>query len=130
MKYNMTDRSHMGDTKTAPFEDAQTAWFWFIMAQQARNEGARIAAGQGAFNRPCEPIDILKIVDRLYRNRRLIRDHLLVLRHYGRRQLAPDPYRVKEQRAHTIWCEAMENSKRFSNQKVSLKNRDGQIRAP
>ncbi len=90
-----------------PFNSVVEAWFWFIQAQQARNDGARIQAGLSLTERPCEPADILKILDRLYRNRMLLRDHLLVLRYYGRRQMQPDPYRVKEARAATIWKEAI-----------------------
>jgi hypothetical protein len=90
------------------FMDAEEAWFWFITAQDARNDGARFVAGQGLYKRPCEPIDIMKVLDRLYRQRRLLRDHLLVLRHYGRRHLAPDPRRVKEHRASQLWIEALE----------------------
>ena len=94
--------------RTIPFRDAEEAWFWFISAQQARHEGARFVAGAGLYPRPCEPLDILKVLDRLHRQRRLLRDHLLVLRHYGRRHMAPDPRRVKEYRAHMFWCEALE----------------------
>lgn len=92
---------------TFPFESAEEAWFWFMQSYDARNDGARVIAGQALLPRPCEPLDILKCVDRLYRNRRLQRDHLLVLRHYGRRLMAPDVRRPKESRAHTLWEEAM-----------------------
>ncbi|MEM9470235.1 MAG: hypothetical protein AAF988_08745 [Pseudomonadota bacterium] len=98
----------IAETKTIPFESAMEMWFWFIQAQEAKNEGARFTAGLSLMPRPCEPTDILKILDRLYRNRRLERDHLLVLRHYGRRQMPPDPRRVKEVRAHGLWKEALE----------------------
>jgi len=91
-----------------PFDNVEDAWFWFITAQQARNDGARFVAGSGAVQRPCEPVDILKILDALYRNRRLLRDHLLVLRHYGRRNMAPDSRRAKEARSAYIWEEALE----------------------
>lgn len=91
-----------------PFRDAEEAWFWFIAAQSARNDGARFAAGQSLYPRPCEPIDILKVLDALYRKRRLVRDHLLVLRHYGRRHLPPDNRRAKEVRAFQLWHEALE----------------------
>lgn len=94
--------------RTIPFERAEDVWFWFIVAQQAKNDGARYVAGASTIPRPCEPLDILNILDRLYRQRRLVRDHLLVLRHYGRRNMAPDPDRVKERRAYSLWCEAME----------------------
>lgn len=93
---------------TTPFGSAEEAWFWFIQAQAARNDGARFSAGQGLVSRPCEPVDILKIVDRLYRQRRLLVDHLLVLRHYGRRLIAPDARRMKEIKAHSLWVEALE----------------------
>ncbi len=96
------------EQETTPFDNAEEAWFWFIMAQEARNEGARFAAGRALMARPCEPGDILKAVERLYRNRRLLMDHLLVLRHYGKRQMSPDPRRVKEVRAFSLWKEALE----------------------
>ena len=95
------------DRETEPFMSAQELWFWFIQAQQALNDGARFKMGAGVIARPCEPIDILRILDRLYRQRRLLMDHLLVLRHYGRRQMAPDPARLKEQRAYKLWHEAL-----------------------
>jgi hypothetical protein len=94
--------------KTVPFKDAEEAWFWFIAAQEARLDGARFAAGQSLMPRPCEPVDILKVLDRLYRNRRLLRDHLLVLRHYGRRHMPPDERRPKEMCAFRLWHEALE----------------------
>lgn len=94
---------------TTPFDSAEEAWFWFMLAQQARNDGARITAGAGLVKRACEPIDILKILDRFYRNRILHREHLLVLRHYGRRQIAPDATYAKEARAASLWDEAMDH---------------------
>jgi hypothetical protein len=93
--------------ESVPFRDAEEAWFWFMAAQSARNDGARVIAGAALYPRPCEPLDILKVVDRLYRGRRLVRDHLLVLRHYGRRHMPPDMRRLKEQRAHELWTEAL-----------------------
>ncbi len=96
------------EIKAVPFANAEEAWFWFIQAQAARNDGAQFSMGAGTLPRPCEPLDILKVVDRLYRQRRLMTDHLLVLRHYGRRLMPPDPQRVREARSHTIWTEALE----------------------
>ena len=93
--------------KGEPFENALEAWFWFILAQQARIDGARFTSGMGATPRPCEPTDILNVLNRLYRDRRLEMDHLMVLRHYGRRQMPPDPRRAKEVRAHQLWSEAL-----------------------
>ncbi len=93
--------------KTVPFTNVSDAWFWFMSAQEARNSGARVKTGVSSISRPCEPVDILLVLDRLYRERRLQRDHLLVLRHYGRRKMAPDANRVKERRASTLWAQAM-----------------------
>lgn len=96
------------EIKAVPFANAEEAWFWFIQAQAARNDGAQFSMGVGTLPRPCEPLDILKVIDRLYRQRRLMTDHLLVLRHYGRRLMPPDAQRVREVRSHTIWAEALE----------------------
>lgn len=105
---NQPPPSFQEDPNVTPFDTAIEAWFWFIQAQQARNDGARYKAGMSLTSRPCEPTDILKILDRLYRQRFLVRDHLLVLRHYGRRQMAPDPRRAKEVRAYYLWREALD----------------------
>lgn len=99
---------HQTNSPQTPFDSAEQAWFWFIQAQQARIDGARFAAGSGLLPRPCEPIDILQTLDRLYRQRKLTMDHLLVLRHYGRRMLPPDPRRAQEIRGYRLWVEAME----------------------
>jgi hypothetical protein len=96
------------DRETDPFESVEELWFWFVAANQAQLDGARIGAGASEYNRPCLPSDIFTILNRLHRNRRLLREHLLVLRHYGKRQLAPDPHHPKEARAASIWKEAME----------------------
>jgi len=108
----------------SPFDNVEEAWFWFIAAQQARNDGARFVAGSGAIQRPCEPVDILKILDSLYRSRRLLRDHLLVLRHYGKRNMPPDSRRAKEARAHYIWEEAIERMKPIMERKGIIRKQD------
>lgn len=92
-----------------PFDSGEEAWFWSVQAQDAKAAGARVVAGRGLVQRPCEPADVLRVVDRLFRNRQLIRDHLHVLVHYGRRLSAPDPERPREQRAHALWREAFDH---------------------
>jgi len=89
-----------------PFGSPEEAWFWFVQAWEARQAGARVVAGLGEVARPCEPADVLQAVHHLYRQRRLIRDHLCVLLHYGRRLSPPDPRRRAEQRACDLWQEA------------------------
>lgn len=96
------------ETQTTAFQNAEEAWFWFVQNQVAKADGARISAGMALVQRPCEPVDIYKVMERLYRGRRLLMDHILVLRHYGRRMMSPDPRREKEIRAHGLWVEALE----------------------
>lgn len=97
----------MGEDVTA-FESAEEAWFWFIQATMAKEEGARIRANEGLYTRPCQPTDILKILERLQRHRRLDMHHFRVLRHYGLRMMAPDMTRAKEVLAARLWDEAMD----------------------
>ncbi len=92
---------------SVPFVSTEEAWFWFVQAQEARSSGARIVAGRGTVPRPCEPLDMMREIDRLYRQRKLIRDHLHVLVHYGKRLMAPDPERRLECRASSLWREAL-----------------------
>ena len=89
------------------FNSASEAWFWFIAAQKAKNDGARFVAGQSLIRRPCEPVDILKTLDRLYRARRIDMHHCRVLRHYGFRFMPPDAKRPREATAAALWAEAM-----------------------
>ena len=93
---------------TLPFKNAEEAWFWFIQAQTARNEGAKIIAGAGLTPRPCEPVDIIKCLERLYKNRCVTMDHVMVLRHYGRQLMAPNLRHKKETRAYYLWHEALD----------------------
>lgn len=91
---------------TTPFATGEEAWFWFIQAHDARHQGAKVVAGQGEIPRPCEPVDVLRTVDRLYRQRVLLPDHLTVLVQFGRRLSAPNPRARREERAAVLWQEA------------------------
>ena len=90
-----------------PFVDAEEAWFWFIQAQAARYDGAKLVAGKSVALRPCDPIDIFKVVDRLYRNRQITMDHIRVLKHYGQRLMAPESDRPREARSYALWDEVL-----------------------
>ena len=61
-----------------------------MQCRLAQLDGARVGARAGQVMRPCEPLDVLAVVDRLYRRRRLLREHLEVLADYGRRLLPPE----------------------------------------
>jgi hypothetical protein len=95
-------------SRPVPFDTVEDVWFWFMAARSALADGAHYGRSFGGGTpRPCEPADILRLLDRLHRVRRLERDHLLVLRHYGRRGWPPDPYAPREKHAARLWGEAM-----------------------
>jgi hypothetical protein len=74
----------------------------------ARRQGARFGANKGAVSRPCEPDDVVKCLDTLYRQRRIDLLHARVLRAWGERQSAPSPAYASEKADWRIWREAME----------------------
>ena len=78
-------------SRTEAFRSVEEAWFWTMAALIARRDGARIVSGAGLVPRPCEPDDVVKCLDRLYRQRRIDLQHARILRIWGERQQAPDP---------------------------------------
>ncbi len=94
--------------RAQPFASAEEAWFWTMMALTARREGARLSAGRGEFVRPCEPDDVIKCLDRLYRQRRIELSHARIMRIWGERNCAPNPRMPGERGDHRLWEEAME----------------------
>jgi hypothetical protein len=74
----------------------------------ARREGARFVANQGQFPRPCEPDDVVKCLDTLYRRRRIDLVHARILRIWGERQCAPNPAYATERCDWRLWREAMD----------------------
>ena len=91
-----------------PFLGAEEAWFWTMAALTARREGARYVAGAGAVQRPCEPDDVVKCLDTLYRRRRIDLVHARILRIWGERQMAPNPVYASERCDWRLWREALE----------------------
>lgn len=94
--------------KAEPFASAEEAWFWTMAALVARHEGARLSAGRGSVVRPCEPDDVVKCLDRLYRQRRIEIAHARILRIWGERGTAPNPRILAERGDLRLWREAME----------------------
>jgi hypothetical protein len=92
---------------TQAFASAEEAWFWTMAALTARREGARIVAGRGLVSRPCEPDDVVKVLDRLYRQRRIELAHARIMRLWGERGVAPDPSAPRERGDWRLWREAM-----------------------
>jgi hypothetical protein len=91
-----------------PFASADDAWFWTMAALIARREGARLSAGRGTVIRPCEPDDVVKCLDRLYRQRRIELQHARILRIWGERGTAPSPRYPAEHGDLRLWREAMD----------------------
>ena len=90
-----------------PFRSAEEAWFWTMAALVARRDGARIVSGAGLVTRPCEPDDVVKCLDRLYRHRRVDLQHARILRIWGERGTAPDARQPGEAGDWRLWHEAM-----------------------
>lgn len=93
--------------RTQPFTSAEEAWFWTMAALTARRDGARVAAGKGVAQRPCEPDDVIKCLDRLYRQRRIDLTHARIMRIWGERGVAPSPRHAQERGDSLLWREAM-----------------------
>ncbi len=93
--------------QAVPFASAEEAWIWTMAALVARRDGARITAGKGLVNRPCEPDDVLKCLDRLYRQRRIEIAHARIMRIWGERGTAPNPRYPSERGDARLWREAM-----------------------
>jgi hypothetical protein len=91
-----------------PFHSAEEAWLWTMAALTARREGARYSANKGAVSRPCEPDDVVKCLDTLYRQRRIDLQHARILRIWGERRAAPNPAFASERGDWRLWREAME----------------------
>jgi len=86
------------------FESAAEAWFWTATALRARIENS--SASRRGVKRPCDPDDVVRCLDRLYRSRRIDLRHARVLRAWGERQRAPDPEVEAGQEAR-LWREAL-----------------------
>ena len=91
-----------------PFASGEEAWLWTMAALTARREGARYTANKGLVCRPCDPDDVVKCLDGLYRQHRIELAHARVLRAWGERQLPPSAAVAAERHDHRLWTEALE----------------------
>ncbi|HEY0181890.1 MAG TPA: hypothetical protein VGC09_03695 [Rhodopila sp.] len=96
------------DPRLQPFKSAEEAWLWTMAALIARREGARYTANKGLTSRPCDPDDVVKCLDGLYRHRRIDLMHARILRIWGERQMAPSRSVAAERHDHRLWSEALE----------------------
>jgi hypothetical protein len=91
-----------------PFASAEDAWLWTMAALTARRDGARHSTNKGRLPRPCEPDDVVRCLDSLYRQRRVDLVHARVLRVWGERQSPPSAAVAAERHDHRLWVEALE----------------------
>jgi hypothetical protein len=91
-----------------PFATAEDAWLWTMAALTARRDGARHSTNEGRLPRPCEPDDVVRCLDALYRQRRIDLVHARVLRAWGERQAAPSARIAVERHDHRLWTEALQ----------------------
>jgi hypothetical protein len=89
-----------------PFRSAEEAWFWTMSALVARREGTRSSGPRTL--RPCDPDDVVRCLDKLYRQRRIELLHASILRIWGERGIAPNPAYPGERCDWRLWNEAME----------------------
>ena len=89
-----------------PFRNAEQAWFWTMAALLARHEGGSRPGGRGV-PRPCEPDDVVRCLDGLYRTKRIALAHARVLRTWGERGMRPEAHRPAERTEAKLWAEAM-----------------------
>ena len=102
---NVSAASGTSGRNEVPFQTAEQAWYWTMATLAARRDGSRGGARQVA--RPCDPDDVIRCLDRLYRHRRIDLQHARVLRVWGERQRAPDAQYASERRDSVIWNEAL-----------------------
>ncbi len=91
-----------------PFRNVEEAWLWTMAALVARREGARYNPSHGRVVRPCEPDDVIRCLDTLYRRRRIDLVHARILRIWGERQMVPNPAFASERCDWRLWREAMD----------------------
>jgi hypothetical protein len=92
--------------RTEPFANAEEAWFWTMAALAARRDGT--GGGGRRVARPCDPDDVVKCLDQLYRRRRIDLVHARILRIWGERQAAPNPAYASESCDARLWREALD----------------------
>ncbi len=102
-------RPHLrtGEPRERPFPNGEQAWFWTMAALESRREGTG-RGGNCATPRPCDPDDVIRALDQLYRNRRIDLVHARILRIWGERGTAPSTLHPGQASDARIWREAID----------------------
>ena len=99
-------RSHDPDT-ALPFRSAEEAWLWTMESLIARRDGASATWRPDGPARPCDPDDIVRCLDILYRQRSIELLHARILRIWGERQRAPRCDGQQQQSDWRLWYQAL-----------------------
>ena len=89
-----------------PFADAAQAWFWTLAALAARRDGT--GSGGAGTPRPCDPDDVIRALDLLYRRGGISLAHAHALRRWGERGIAPVAGVAVERADAELWTEALD----------------------
>lgn len=91
---------------TQPFSSTEDAWFWTFNALMARAQGSLHTQHSLRVPRPCEPDDIIIILDRLFRQGRITAAHARVLKRWGERGSPPRAGGASPEECR-LWLEAL-----------------------
>lgn len=97
-----------GNVSTAPFDNAEEVWFWFVRCQRVRREGARFDGTLTAVGRPCDPDDVYLAAKELAHQHMIGTAHLKVLGRFGLLGRPPDPRCGEEDNEYKLWDEALD----------------------
>jgi hypothetical protein len=89
-----------------PFREVEACIIWTIRALGDAAEGGN---GSRRDVQPiCEPIEVVRCIDTLYRRRRIDLRHARILRIWGHRGRPPRADAPNERSDSRLWCEATE----------------------
>ena len=94
-------------TAPVPFHSAAEAWLWTMATLVARRDGAGPAWRPEGKLRPCDPDDVVRCLDRLYREGSVDLLHARILRIWGERQCAPRADRPLQMSDWRLWQQAL-----------------------
>ncbi len=90
-----------------PFRTGQEAWLWTMAILMARRDGAGQSWRPEGPPRPCDPEDVVRCLDTLYREGVLDLVHARILRIWGERQTAPRSDRLQQRGDWRLWNQAL-----------------------
>ena len=90
--------------KGQPFRDAEACIVWAIIRLAADAEGQKKPADEAI----CSPHEVVKCLDRLYRQRRIDLHHVRILRLWAHRGRPPERHNPRERADWRVWREALD----------------------